>query len=82
MTSGKVVAMVILLTILGISLRGRTPSYSQNESERITQPEQNSAGDEVGQPETVIITEGSEQKIRRYNGALVNSSSESSSTDE
>jgi hypothetical protein len=82
MTNTKVIFVTILLTASLVSLYVNTPTYSQNESNRVTQPEQNAGGNEMEQPETVTTTEGSEQKIRCSNGSLVDSGSECSSTDE
>jgi hypothetical protein len=78
----KIPAMVFLPTILMVSLFGGMFVYAQNESNRITQPEQNTEDDELAQPETITTTEGTEEKIRCSNGALVDSGSECASTDE
>jgi hypothetical protein len=82
MTTIKVSFITVLLTASLVSLYVNIPIYSQNESNRVTQPGQNTGGDEVGQPETVTTTEGAEQKIRCSNGSLVDSGSECSSTEE
>jgi hypothetical protein len=82
MTNTKVISITILLTASLVSLYVNIPTYSQNESNRVTQPEQNTGRDEMEQPETVTTTEGAEQKIRCSNGSLVDSGSECSSTDE
>ena len=82
MTNTKVIFVTILLTASLVSLYVNTPTYSQNESNRVTQPEQNTGRDEMEQPETVTTTEGAEQKIRCSNGSLVDSGSECSSTEE
>jgi hypothetical protein len=82
MTTTKVIFITTLLAASLVSLFVNMPAYSQNESNRVTQPGQNPGGDEVGQPETVTTTEGAEEKIRCSNGSLVDSGSECSSTDE
>jgi hypothetical protein len=86
MSSNRVIAIIILLTVSLISLHSSIVSYGQNESNRVTpseQPGQNpGGGDDTTSPETMTTTEGAEQKIRCSNGSLVDSGSECSSTDE
>ena len=91
MTKSQIISMVFLLTISLIMIDPNILIYAQNESSQATQPgqpsqatppSQNPGGDETGQLETVTTPGGSQEKIRCSNGALVDSSSECSSSDE
>ena len=74
----------ILLTISLISLCQNILSYGENESNRITQPQpqQNTSSTELGEPEKITTTGGTEEKIRCPNGSLANTGPECSSSQE
>jgi hypothetical protein len=86
MSSSRVIAIIILLTVSLISLQTSILADAQNESNRVITSEQAGqnpgGGDETGPPETVTTTEGPDQKIQCSNGSLVDSSSECTSPDE
>jgi hypothetical protein len=72
----------ILLAISLISLCQNILSYGENESNRITQPQQNTSSTELGEPEKITTTGGTEEKIRCPNGSLANTGPECSSSQE
>ena len=70
----------ILLAISIISLSPNIISYGKSESNRITQSEQNTSSTELGEPEKITTAGGTEEKILRPNGSLVNTGPECSSS--
>lgn len=82
LTNMGVIVVSILLAISLISLGPIILSYGQNESNRITQPQQNSSSTELGEPEKITTAGGTEEKIRCPNGSLANTGPECSSSQE
>jgi hypothetical protein len=77
-----IVVIGILLAISLISLGPNLLSYGKSESNRITQPEQNTSSPELGEPEKLTTAGGIEEKIRCPNGSLANTGPECSSSQE
>lgn len=78
----RILVISILFAISLISLGPNILSYGQNESNRITQPQQNTSSTELGEPEKITTTGGTEEKIRCPNGSLANTGPECSSSQE
>ena len=76
--------IVVICILLAISLISIGPNilYGKNESNRITQPQQNSSSTELGEPEKITSAGGTEEKIRCPNGSLANTGPECSSSKE